>query len=83
MSLVELLIAISITTIIMVPLVGAIYFGFRTTNDTQTRLSESGKAGLMDSFFVPDVQNAVTIQKNVSETAAAAARRERRRSTCC
>ena len=70
-SLVELLIAITITTIITVPLVGAIYFGFRTTGDTQTRLVESGKAGLMSSYFVADVQNAVTIQKNVSETAAA------------
>jgi hypothetical protein len=70
-SLVELLIGISITVIIVVPLVGAIYFGFRTTNDTQTRLFESGKAGLMSSFFVPDVDNAVTAQKNAMETAAA------------
>lgn len=69
-SLVELLIAITITGIIVVPLVGAIFFGFRTTNDTQTRLIESGKAGILNSFFVPDVDNAVTIQKNVSEPAA-------------
>ena len=70
-SLVELLIAISITSIIVVPLVGAIYFGFRTTGDTDTRLLYSGKAGLFTAYFVPDIENAVTVQKNVAETAAA------------
>ena len=71
-SLVELLIAISITAIITVPLVGAIYFGFRTTGDTQTRLVESGKAGLMSSFFVPDVaERGRRSRRTLSETAAA------------
>jgi len=70
-SLIELLLAVSITTIIVVPLVGAIYFGFRTTGDTQARLYESGKAGLLDSYFVPDVQNGVSLAKNANETAAA------------
>jgi hypothetical protein len=54
---VELLLAISITTIIMVPIGGAIWFGLRTTGDTQTRLSQSNKADSLAALFVPDVQS--------------------------
>jgi hypothetical protein len=56
-SLVELLLAISITTIIMVPIGGAIWFGLRTTGDTQTRLAQSNKADSFAALFVPDVQS--------------------------
>jgi hypothetical protein len=70
-SLVEILIALTITAIIIIPLGGAIFFGFRTTGETQTRLWESGKANVMSSFFLTDVQNASIAQKNVLETAGA------------
>ena len=71
LSLIELLIAISITGIIMGPIGFAIYFGLRSTADTQTRLIESNKANVFASYFAPDVQNAVTVGTNVSESAAA------------
>src|SRR5260221_10372727 len=69
-SLIELLIALSITTIIMVPLGGAIFFGLRTTGDTQTRLQESNRADSFAALFVPDVQSAAVAATGVPEAAA-------------
>ena len=69
-SLVELLIAISITGIIMVPIGGAIFFGFRATSGTQTRLEQSNHANVLASYFVPDVQGAVTVAKGATDSAA-------------
>ena len=75
-SLIELLIAITITGIIMGPIGFAFYFGLHTTTDTQNSLLESNKADLLASYFTPDVQNAVTVSaktllNNPVESAAA------------
>jgi type II secretory pathway pseudopilin PulG len=70
-SLIELLIAITITTIISGALVGSIYFGFRATSTTQTQLTQSAKANVLASYFVEDAQNATGVGKNVTESTAA------------
>jgi Tfp pilus assembly protein PilV len=66
-SLIELLLAIAITTILVVPLVGAIFFGLRTTDATQTRLQQSNKADTLAALFTPDVQSSATALTGVSE----------------
>jgi hypothetical protein len=66
-SLIELLIAISITTIILVPIGMAIYFGFQATGTTQTRIQETDSANVLASYFVPDVQGSVAIAKGASD----------------
>jgi prepilin-type N-terminal cleavage/methylation domain-containing protein len=71
LSLIEMLIAITISGIIATALTGAIYFGFQATGSTETRLSQSGKANLLASYFVEDVQNATGVGKGVTESAAA------------
>jgi hypothetical protein len=59
-GLIELLVAISVTGIIVPALGAAIWFGFNTTTDTQTRLVEANGARMLSSYFVPDVQESVT-----------------------
>jgi hypothetical protein len=73
LSLIELLIAISLTTILMVPLGYAFYFGIHNTGDTQTRLLESDKATLLASFFGSDVHNAIGVQLNQSDASSCGA----------
>jgi Tfp pilus assembly protein PilV len=70
-SLIELLLAITITTILVVPLGGAIFFGLRTTDATQTRLQQSNKADSLAALFGPDVQSAATAATGVPEDPAA------------
>jgi hypothetical protein len=69
LSLIELLLAITITTILLVPLGYAFYFGLHGTGDTETRLLQSNKATVLASFFAPDVQNAIGAQLNQSDAA--------------
>lgn len=69
-SLIELVLAITITSILLVPLGYAFYFGLHSTNDTQTRLIESNKATVLASLFSADVQNAIGAQLNQSDAAA-------------
>jgi prepilin-type N-terminal cleavage/methylation domain-containing protein len=70
-SLIELLIAISITGILMAPIGAAIYFGFRTTGATQARVAESDGANILASYFVPDLQGSVAAATNATESPAA------------
>jgi Tfp pilus assembly protein PilW len=70
-SLIELLIAISLTAVITVPIVASIYFGFRTTGDTQTRISQTASANVLASYFVPDVQGSIAAATNATESTAA------------
>jgi hypothetical protein len=67
-SLIELLIAISITGVLLVPIGAAIYFGFHTTGATQNRVAETSGANLMASYFVPDVQTAIGAATNAPES---------------
>jgi prepilin-type N-terminal cleavage/methylation domain-containing protein len=61
LTLPELLIAIMITGIIMVPLGGAVFTTLHTAAPTQNRIDESNGADLLASYFEPDVQNAVSV----------------------
>lgn len=66
-TLMELLIAITITGIIMIPIGGAIYVGLRTSVSTQNRVQESVGGNLLSTYFGPDVQNSVLVAANVPE----------------
>lgn len=68
-TLIELLIAITITTIIMAPIASSIYVGLHTTGATQNRVQESVGVNLLSSYLTPDVQNAVSAATNTTEVA--------------
>jgi prepilin-type N-terminal cleavage/methylation domain-containing protein len=64
LTLPELLIAMVITSIIMVPLAGAVFTTLHTAAPTQSRIDESNGADLLASYFEPDIQNSVTVSAN-------------------
>jgi prepilin-type N-terminal cleavage/methylation domain-containing protein len=57
-TLPELMVAIVILGIIIVPLTSAIIVGLLTTSDAQTRLTESQNAVISSAFWAGDVQSA-------------------------
>jgi prepilin-type N-terminal cleavage/methylation domain-containing protein len=61
MTLIELLIAISLMAIIMVPLTGGLYLALVTNSGTIQRTTDTSGGQLMSSFLVPDVQSADTV----------------------
>jgi Prokaryotic N-terminal methylation motif len=67
-TLIELLIAITLTGIMMGTLSGAIFIGFHTTGGTQKRVEESTSANILSSYFGSDVQSAQFVGVNVSES---------------
>lgn len=60
-TLAELLVAVSILGVIMVPLCGSIIVGLRTTSDSQQRLMEARGAQLTANYFPFDVASATKI----------------------
>jgi prepilin-type N-terminal cleavage/methylation domain-containing protein len=56
-TLIEVLVAISILTVIMVPLGNALISFFRNTDATSGRLSESHDAQIAAAYFAQDVQS--------------------------
>ena len=56
-TLVELIVAIAISAIIIGAITNAIFVGFRTTDKTTTRLSESHDTQLVATYFPPDVSS--------------------------
>ena len=70
-TLIELLLAMMITSAIVVPIGAGIYFGLQTTGTTETRLTQATSANLMASYFVPDVQGAEDAALNSPESTAA------------
>jgi len=69
-TLSELLIAMVITTIIIVPIAGAMYTSLHTSASAQKRIQLSAGANLFSSYFGADVPNAVTVATNVTEDSA-------------
>lgn len=61
LTLVELLVVIAISGVIMPILVGALVIGWKTTDATVQRLSDSRNRNLTPSLFTRDVQSAKTI----------------------
>lgn len=60
-TLSELMVAVSILGLIIVPLTGAILVGLRTTGDSQQRFTESHGAQMTDAYFPFDVASATSI----------------------
>ncbi|HEX4492837.1 MAG TPA: hypothetical protein VH914_16645 [Acidimicrobiia bacterium] len=70
LTLNELLIAMLITGLIMVPLVSAMFTTVHSMVGTENRIDESNSAALFASYFTPDVQNAVTVAPTTTESTA-------------
>jgi prepilin-type N-terminal cleavage/methylation domain-containing protein len=60
-TLVELLVSVAILGLITPVLMGSLVLGWRTTDATVDRLSDSRNRALVPSLFVRDVQNATTV----------------------
>jgi prepilin-type N-terminal cleavage/methylation domain-containing protein len=56
-TLIEVMIAVALLGIIIVPLTGAIVNGFRITTDAQTRLSEGRSPLFTSAYFADDAQS--------------------------
>lgn len=64
LTLVELLAAVAITGVIIPALTGALFIGWRTTDDTIARLSDNQNRALTPSLWTRDAQSATTVDKN-------------------
>jgi prepilin-type N-terminal cleavage/methylation domain-containing protein len=64
----EMLVTIVIMGVAIGPIVAAIFLGIRTEGDIQVRLAQNNSAHLLDSYFGPDVQNALAVATNASES---------------
>jgi Tfp pilus assembly protein PilV len=71
LTLNELLIAMLITGLIMVPLVSILFTTVHSLIGTENRIDESNSAALFASYFGPDIQNAISVATNATETVAA------------
>jgi type II secretory pathway component PulJ len=69
-TLQEVLIAMTITGMILTVLVATIFSSLHVVGSTESHIDQSSGATLFASYFGPDVQNALTVKKNVMETAA-------------
>lgn len=61
LTLVELLVVVAISGVIMPILVGTLVIGWKTTDDTVQRLSDTRNRNLTPSLFTRDVQSARTV----------------------
>jgi prepilin-type N-terminal cleavage/methylation domain-containing protein len=62
LTLIELLIAIALMGVILVPLVGGLFLALGTNAVTLQRTTDTTGGQLMSSFFTPDVQRADVVQ---------------------
>ena len=69
-TLVELIVAIAISGIIIAAISNSLIVGFRTTNDTQARLSESHNTQLVANYFPDDVASSRFADISVVSTTA-------------
>jgi prepilin-type N-terminal cleavage/methylation domain-containing protein len=58
MTLIEIVIAVAILGIIIVPLTAAIMLGFTTSNGTRERVNDSSSAQLLSAYAPTDIQSA-------------------------
>jgi prepilin-type N-terminal cleavage/methylation domain-containing protein len=66
MTLIELLIAIALLGIIIVPITGAMYLALLTNNATAQRVTDSSGSQLVASWLVSDVQSADVVSTSSS-----------------
>jgi len=60
-TLVELLVSVAILGLVTPVLMGSVVLGYRTTDATVDRLSDSRNRAIVPSLFVRDVQSATTV----------------------
>lgn len=70
-TLVELLAAVAILGIVILPLTGGIILGLRTMNSTTNRYSSSNDAQVLSRYLPPDVQSSSTGKINTATDACA------------
>jgi len=68
LTLVELLAAVAITGVIIPALTGALFIGWKTTDDTIARLSDNRNRSITPSLWTRDAQSATTVDKNAAVT---------------
>jgi hypothetical protein len=66
----DLLFAMMITTMLVLALASTMYGVVHTLNGTERRIDQSNGASLLASYLGPDVQNALTVSTNATETSA-------------
>jgi hypothetical protein len=69
-TLQDVLIAMTITGMLMVTLVGIIFSAFHTLGGAEAHITQSNGATLVASWFGPDVQNTISVATNVTEGSA-------------
>jgi Tfp pilus assembly protein PilV len=67
-SLIELIIAMALTSVLLVPLGAGFYFSLHATADTQSQLTQSNRATLLSSYFGADVQGANAATTGTAES---------------
>ncbi len=67
-TLLELMLVMTIMALIIPVLVSAILLGLRTETDVQARLAETNSAAQFQSYFGPDVQQALLVGINTAES---------------
>ena len=67
-TLVELLVVVAIMGIVMPPLVGALTIGWRTTDETVSRLADNRNRALTPSLFTRDVQAASNVDTSSADS---------------
>jgi prepilin-type N-terminal cleavage/methylation domain-containing protein len=67
-TLIELMVAMAIMAIIMLPLTAGVIVGLRTSDETSNRLAGSNDAQLLSIWFPPDVQSTGNLNTDVVAT---------------
>jgi prepilin-type N-terminal cleavage/methylation domain-containing protein len=67
-TLIEMLLTMTLLTLLIIPFSAGIYLGLHTEGDVQARLAESNSAGQFSSYFVPDVQQSLVATLNGMES---------------
>jgi hypothetical protein len=67
-SLIELILAMALSTLLLVPLGAGFYFSLHASADTQSRLAQSNRATLLSSYFSADVQGATAAATGTAES---------------
>ena len=71
LTLTEMLIALSITTLMTTTIAAALYAGLRTNATAQYRVEEANAANKVSLYYAPDVQNGTAVATGTTESTAA------------
>jgi prepilin-type N-terminal cleavage/methylation domain-containing protein len=68
-TLIEMVLTMTLLSLVIAPLSAAIFLGLRTETDVQARLAESNSANAAASYFATDLQQALLVVVDTSESA--------------